>query len=69
MVACWSTEVFDLGNPEPRLLRSRWTDEGERGFYLGPGYLVARLTTRWDSRDGRNGKAIWTGQRLVPPTE
>ncbi|WP_323180533.1 MULTISPECIES: SpoIIE family protein phosphatase [unclassified Streptomyces] len=57
-------EVSDPSNTQPRLRRSRWTDEGGRGLYL-----VAQLTTRWGSRYGHNGKTIWTEQSLVSPTD
>ncbi|MFI9203239.1 SpoIIE family protein phosphatase [Streptomyces sp. NPDC053048] len=52
-------EVSDTSNTSPHLRRARTTDEGGRGLYL-----VAQLTERWGTRYGREGKTVWTEQRL-----
>ncbi|MGW4444404.1 SpoIIE family protein phosphatase [Streptomyces sp. NPDC004682] len=54
-------EVTDPSNTQPRLRRAGLSDEGGRGLFL-----VAQLSTRWGSRYGRNGKTIWSEQRMVP---
>ncbi|MBF6055060.1 protein phosphatase [Streptomyces eurocidicus] len=52
-------EVSDTSNTAPHLRRARTTDEGGRGLFL-----VAQLTERWGTRYGREGKTVWTEQRL-----
>ncbi|MFJ5774060.1 SpoIIE family protein phosphatase [Streptomyces sp. NPDC093094] len=47
-------EVFDASSTAPHLRRARAFDEGGRGLLL-----VAQLTERWGTRQGREGKAIW----------
>ncbi|MEU6816679.1 SpoIIE family protein phosphatase [Streptomyces sp. NPDC046860] len=54
-------EVTDPSNTQPRLRRAVWSDEGGRGLFL-----VAQLSTRWGSRYGHRGKAIWSEQPLQP---
>ncbi|MFC8275456.1 SpoIIE family protein phosphatase [Streptomyces sp. NPDC057271] len=52
-------EVFDASNTAPHLRRARTLDEGGRGLLL-----VAQLTDRWGTRQGREGKVIWAEQAL-----
>ncbi|SEN92868.1 ATP-binding SpoIIE family protein phosphatase [Actinacidiphila rubida] len=52
-------EVSDGSNTAPHLRRARDFDEGGRGLLL-----VAQLTDRWGSRQGRRGKTIWAEQPL-----
>ncbi|MGW2201622.1 ATP-binding SpoIIE family protein phosphatase [Streptomyces sp. NPDC001774] len=52
-------EVFDGSNTAPHLRRARTSDEGGRGLLL-----VAQITERWGTRQGREGKVIWAEQAL-----
>lgn len=54
-------EVTDPSSTSPHLRRARTTDEGGRGLLL-----VAQLTERWGTRHAREGKTVWTEQRLPP---
>jgi serine phosphatase RsbU (regulator of sigma subunit)/PAS domain-containing protein len=54
-------EVSDASGTAPHLRRARTYDEGGRGLLL-----VARLTQRWGTRQGVNGKTIWCEQTLLP---
>ncbi|WP_407554945.1 SpoIIE family protein phosphatase [Streptomyces sp. Pv4-95] len=54
-------EVTDSSSTSPHLRRARNTDEGGRGLFL-----VARLTERWGTRYGRDGKTIWAEHPLTP---
>ncbi|MEV7977621.1 SpoIIE family protein phosphatase [Streptomyces sp. NPDC086519] len=53
-------EVTDSNSAQPRLRRSRTTDEGGRGLFL-----VAQLAERWGCRHGRNQKTIWSEQPIA----
>ncbi|MGW1893215.1 SpoIIE family protein phosphatase [Streptomyces sp. NPDC002004] len=52
-------EVSDASSTAPHLRRARVFDEGGRGLLL-----VAQLTERWGTRQGRTGKTIWAEQSL-----
>ncbi|WP_374011088.1 ATP-binding protein [Streptomyces ipomoeae] len=55
-------EVTDSSNTQPRLRRTRSSDEGGRGLFL-----TAQLTTRWGSRYGQSGKTVWAEESLTAP--
>ncbi|MFE2578691.1 ATP-binding protein [Streptomyces sp. NPDC059378] len=52
-------EVTDSSSTQPRLRRTRTTEEGGRGLFL-----VARLGGRWGCRHAQNGKTIWSEQTI-----
>jgi PAS domain S-box-containing protein len=58
------SEVTDANSASPHLRRARESDEGGRGLYI-----VMRLSSRWGVRHSRDGKTIWSEQRLdgAPP--
>ena len=53
-------EVGDASNTQPRVRRAKDMDEGGRGLFI-----VSQCTDRWGCRYGREGKTIWTEQRLT----
>ncbi|MFD8819064.1 SpoIIE family protein phosphatase [Streptomyces sp. NPDC059627] len=57
-------EVGDAGNTQPRVRRAKDMDEGGRGLFI-----VSQCTDRWGCRYGRQGKTIWTEQRLPDTSE
>ncbi|MFF0291782.1 SpoIIE family protein phosphatase [Streptomyces sp. NPDC005262] len=55
-------EVSDTNTSQPRPRQPQTLDENGRGLFL-----VARLSRRWGSRPGTDGKVVWAEQDL-PPT-
>lgn len=47
---CEACEVFDTGMGAPRMLRTRFADENNRGLFP-----VAQLSRRWDARPAADG--------------
>ncbi|ELS50904.1 SpoIIE family protein phosphatase [Streptomyces viridochromogenes] len=57
-------EVSDGSHTSPHLRRAAATDEGGRGLFL-----VAQVAERWGTRYSREGKTVWTEQRLPGASE
>ncbi|GHB48650.1 hypothetical protein GCM10010377_44500 [Streptomyces viridiviolaceus] len=53
------SEVTDAGSAAPHVRRARESDEGGRGLHI-----VMHLSSRWGVRHSRQGKTIWSEQRL-----